>query len=190
MVGCCFARLSYLSVFSFQDQGQRSTCSRDKKQTFKARGWGWWGEGVKGHLRPLLACDICHSRILFVKAGHMVKTTVMAWGRVLGLQGRHCKVTWKRACGANPNCQWTTMVIPFLLASEQFRSAECYNSGQWDWRGSFLGVLRKKMCVWGNTVHWEVTNVSPDAWGCVRYCHGNWALQTEQVSLIALVKCC
>lgn len=92
MVGYALLALAILSVFSFWDQGRRSSCSYGRKQKFKARGWRCWGEGVKGHLKLHLACT-CHTHILFVKAGHMLKTTVTSWGSVLSLQRRYYKVT-------------------------------------------------------------------------------------------------
>lgn len=140
MVGCNFTGLSsVLSVFLFKDQGWRSSCSRGKKQKLKARGWGCWGEGVKGHLKRLLACDICHTHILLPKAGHMAKAMVIAWGSVFSLPRRHWKIKWEGALIYYPNSQVTTMAIPF---SFQVNSLGL-SSAKWNWRGRFLGVLRE-----------------------------------------------
>lgn len=87
----------------------------------------------------------------------------------------------------NRDSQSTTWgVIPFPLQLQ----VECCSSGQVDWRGSFLGVLRKiKRCAYEvNTVHLEHIQLCPDVWKYVMYFYGNLSPLIEWVYVTAMAE--
>lgn len=147
MVSCSFAGLSWvLSVSSFQDQSQRSSYSHGRRQKLKARGWGCWSGGMKGHLSPLLYVTYVTLTFCWPKQDTWLKPQSLIGE--MSSQGRCYKVTWKRAwlysiVYHNANC------IP--LASKQFRFAKCCSSGQMRLEGKFSGSPEKDkdMCAWG-----------------------------------------
>lgn len=68
-------------------QFQVFSCSRTKaeeatvlvaERTVESKWLGCSGEGVREHVKLLLACDMYHAHILLLKAGHMAKPTVIA----------------------------------------------------------------------------------------------------------------